>query len=332
MTHDVPTPPIQRHDDGVIAIDTMTGGMTSVTAGYLLDAERPVLVETGPARGIEHLLAGLASLGMEPGELSHVVLTHIHLDHAGGAGDVAAAFPEATIVVSEVGARHLHDPARLNVAARRVYGELHDTVYGDCTPIPAERILAVGDGDTVALGGGRELQLQYAPGHAKHHIGVFDTGTGALFSGDSVGVRLPGMPVLRPATPPTDFHLEAALATLERYRRTEPDRVYLAHYGPVDPPDEALAEAEERLRLWAHTAETAWLEATGGDVTATGTELDHVTETLRRRFVDELPSDDDPADPHRTARLELLSGVESNAAGLVRWLQRRADGTLTPVG
>lgn len=330
---DVTVPPIQRHDDGVIAIDTMTGGMTSVTAGYLLDAARPTLVETGPARGIEHLLAGLRAIGMEPGELAHVVLTHIHLDHAGGAGDVAAAFPKATIVVSEVGARHLHDPTRLNASARQVYGELHDTVYGDCTPIDAARIHAVADGDVLDLGGGRELQLQYAPGHAKHHIGVYDTGTGALFSGDSVGVRLPGMPVLRPATPPTDFHLEAALATLERYRRTEPNRVYLAHYGPVDPPDEALAEAEERLRLWAHTAEQAWLEAAGGGVDQTGTELDHVVETLRRRFADELPADDDATgDPDRQARLELLSGVESNAAGLVRWLQRRADGTLTPVG
>lgn len=328
----VQTPPIQHHDDGVIAIDTMTGGMTSVTAGYLLDAARPVLVETGPAQGIEHLLAGLEALGMEPGELSHVVLTHIHLDHAGGAGDVAAAFPEATIVVSEVGARHLNDPTRLNASARKVYGELHDRVYGDCTPIGAERILAVGDGDVISLGGGRELQLQYAPGHAKHHIGVYDTGTGALFSGDSVGVRLPGMPVLRPATPPTDFHLEAALSTLERYRQTEPNRVYLAHYGPVDPPEQALAEAEERLRLWAHTAEQAWEEASRGEVAYTGTEFDHVVETLRARFADELPTDDDAADPDRQARLELLSGVESNAAGLVRWLERRADGTLTPVG
>lgn len=330
--HDTPVPPVQHHDDGVIAIDTMTGGMTSVTAGYLLPAERPALVECGPAKGIEALLAGLASVGVEPGELAYVVLTHIHLDHAGGAGDVAAAFPEATIVVSEVGARHLHDPARLNASARTVYGELHDRVYGDCTPIDAERIMGVADGDVLSLGGDRQLQLQYAPGHAKHHIGVFDTGSGALFSGDSVGVRLPGMRTLRPATPPTDFHLEAALDTLERYRRTEPERVYLAHYGPVDPPQEALAEAEDRLRLWATTAEAAWLEATGGEVDRTGTELDHVIETLRRRFADELPADEDAADPHRLERLELLSGVESNAAGLVRWLRRRADGSLTPVG
>lgn len=328
------TPPIQRHDDGVIAIDTMTGGLQSVTAGYLLAAERPALVETGPALGIESLLAGLDELGVEPGELAYVVLTHIHLDHAGGAGDVAAAFPEATIVVSELGAQHLHDPDRLNAAARTVYGDLHDTVYGDCTPIEAERILAVGDGDVLGLGGGRELQVQYAPGHAKHHIGIFDTGTGALFSGDSVGVRLPGMATIRPATPPTDFHLDAALATLERYRRTEPDRVYLAHYGPVDPPDEALVEAEERLRLWAATAEAAWEEARRGDETAAprpSTELDHVTDVLRQRFTDELPAPD-PDDPDRSARLELLSGVESNAAGLVRWLRRRADGSLTPVG
>ncbi len=328
----VPVPPIQRHHDGVIAIDTMTGGMSSVTAGYLLDAPRPALIECGPARGIEHLLAGLEHLGVDAGELAYVVLTHIHLDHAGGAGDVAAAFPGAKIVVSEVGARHLNDPTRLNQSARQVYGSVFDAVYGDCTPVVAERIIGVADGDVIDLGGGRRLDLQYAPGHAKHHVGVLDSGSGALFSGDSVGVRLPGMASLRPATPPADFHLDAALATLARYRRSEPNRVYLAHYGPVDPPDEALAEAEHRLRLWATTAEAAWLEATGGEVAMTGTERDHVIETLRRRFADELPSTPDDDDPDQLRRLELLSGVESNADGLLRWLQRRADGTLTPVG
>lgn len=331
-------PPIERYRDGVIAIDTLTGGMPSVTAGYLLDAPRPALIECGPARPVANVIAGLRALGMDPDDLAYLVLTHIHLDHAGGAGDIAAAFPNATIVVSEVGARHMHDPTRLNASAEQVYGELFGTVYGPCTPIESRRLLGVADGDRIHLGGGRELELLYTPGHAKHHVGVHDSGTDAIFSGDSVGVKLPGMTHIRPATPPADFHLEAALRSLQRYVERAPSRVYLAHYGPVDPPDEALHEASDRLRLWAATAEAAYREGSattwardqiaGGP---TGTELDHVAETLRRRFADELVAAQ-TSDPHQEERLELLSGFGSNAAGLLRYFRRRDAGTLTPVG
>lgn len=330
---EVGPPRVERYDDGIVAIDTLTGGMSDVTAGYLLEAPRPALIECGPAKPVEHLLAGLRSVGMDPADLAYLVLTHIHLDHAGGAGDVAEAFPDATVVVSEVGARHLSDPSRLNRSARQVYGELFDTIYGACTPIDAQRIRGVADGDAIDLGGGRQLELLYTPGHAKHHVGVHDHGTDAIFSGDSVGVKLPGMTHLRPATPPADFHLEAALASLARYRERSPERVYLAHYGPVDPPEQALAEAEERLRLWASTAEAAYYEALAEVGAApTGTELDHVAETLRRRFADEVDRDAIADDPDATQRLELLSGVDSNAAGLVRYFQRRDEGTLTEVG
>lgn len=330
--------PIDRYDDGVIAIDTLTGGMTSVTAGYLLDAPRPTLIECGPARSVDNVVAGLRALGMDPDDLAYLVLTHIHLDHAGGAGDVAAAFPNATIVVSEVGARHLHDPERLNASANRVYGRLYDTVYGACTPIEAARIQGVADGDRLDLGGGRELELLYTPGHAKHHVGVYDSGTDAIFSGDSVGVKLPGMTHIRPATPPADFHLEAALRSLQRYIDREPSRVYLAHYGPVDPPADALHEAVDRLRLWAATAEEAYRDeaaAASRDQIAggpTGTELDHVAETLRRRFADEVDVAAAGDDPHAQERVDLLSSYESNAAGMVRYFSRRDAGTLTDVG
>jgi glyoxylase-like metal-dependent hydrolase (beta-lactamase superfamily II) len=328
-------PPAHTYDDGVVAIDTLTGGMTSVTAGYLLAAPRPALIECGPALSVDNVIAGLRTLGMDPDDLAYLVVTHIHLDHAGGAGDVATAFPNATVVVSDVGARHLHDPERLNRSSRMVYGELFDTVYGACTPIERPRIRGVADGDTLALGGGRTLELLYTPGHAKHHIGVHDSQTGAIFSGDSVGVKLPGMTRLRPATPPPDFHLDAALTSLQRYRERDPSRVYLAHYGPVDPPDQALADAQERLRLWVSTAEEAYREAasTGGvSGQADGNhELDHVAETLQQRFHDELDLAE-VDDPVAAERLELLSGYASNAAGLVRYFRRRDEGTLTEVG
>lgn len=300
---------------GLHAVDTGTAGMPSVTAGYLFDAPRPTLVECGPSLSIGVVLRQLRGLGMEPGDLAYLVLTHVHLDNAGGAGDLARAFPSATIVVSELGARHLVDPARLNASSRRVYGPLYDTVYGDCTPIPEERVRGVADGDLLDLGGGRQLDLLYTPGHAKHHIGVFDADTGALFVGDSVGVKMPGMSTIRPATPPPDFDLVLAHRTLERYRALDPEVVYLAHYGAVGPPAEALSEADAQLRLWAETAEAAMAEHD---------ELDHVAETLGRRFADQVPADDGAGVAAR--RVALLSGHRSNAMGLMRYFEQRAQG------
>ena len=300
---------------GLRAIDTLTAGMTKVTAGYLIDAPRPTLVECGPALSIDNVITGLHELGMDAGELAYLVLSHIHLDHAGGAGDIARAFPSATIVVSEIGARHLVNPERLNASSRRVYGDLMDTVYGDCTPIAAERVRGVADRERLDMGGGRFLDLLHTPGHAKHHIAAYDADSGALFVGDSVGVKMPGMTTIRPATPPPDFDWVLAERTLQRYRDLDPAVVYLAHYGAVDPPQESLQEASDRLRLWAETAEVAYAEHNA---------LEHIVETLGRRFADEVPANAD--DPDAAARVALLSGVESNAMGLLRYFTLRDEG------
>lgn len=309
------SPPVEDLPHGLRAVDTRTAGMSKVTAGYLIDAPRPTLVECGPALSIRAVIDALQEVGMDPGDLAYLVCSHIHLDHAGGAGDLAAAFPHATVVVSEIGAPHLVDPQRLNASSRRVYGELMDTVYGECTPIDAQRVRGVADGDVLDLGGGRHLELLYTPGHAKHHIAAFDPDTGDLFVGDSVGVKMPGMAVIRPATPPPDFDLTLAHRTLQRYRQLQPATVYLAHYGPVEPPMQALEEAGERLSLWADTAEAAYEQHH---------ELEHVIDTLGRRFADEVTNA--PDDPEAAERVALLSGYRSNAMGLVRYFEQRAQG------
>lgn len=308
---------VEQLSDGLLAVDTMTAGMEKVTAGYLLQAPRPTLVECGPALSIDHLVESLRGLGMDPDDLAYLVVSHIHLDHAGGAGDVLEAFPSATVVVSEVGARHLVDPERLNASSRRVYGELMDTVYGECTPIAQERVLGVADGDRLDLGDGRTLELLYTPGHAKHHISALDSDTGALFVGDSAGVRMPGMSAIRPAMPPPDFDLVLAERTLQRYLALDPTTVYLAHYGAVDPPQEALTEALDTMLSWVEVADEAWHEHR---------EIDHIAETLAHRFASEIEPD---ADPEVQARLELLNGYRSNAMGLARYLQLRDEGRTT---
>ena len=298
---------------GVIEIDTLLGGWERVTAGFLVGNERPVLVETGSQSSVPVLLEALESIGITPGELAGVAVTHIHLDHAGGVGDVARAFPEATVYVHPKGARHLASPERLVDSAARVYGPLLDALYGRLDPTPAERITVLEDGDTIDLGGGRSLAAIDSPGHAKHHIGLLDSGSGFLFAGDAVGVRLPDAGVLRPATPPPDFDLDLALESLRRFGEHSPARICLAHYGLIDAdPPELLAEADATLRAWAEEAERAW--RAGEDV----------ADALSARFAPDLAG----IEPARRRKLETLNGVHSNAAGLKRWLETtKSEGT-----
>jgi glyoxylase-like metal-dependent hydrolase (beta-lactamase superfamily II) len=138
------------------------------------------------------------------------VVTHIHLDHAGGAGDVASMFPSASVVVHQKGARHLADPSRLMASARAVYGDALDALFGEMAPVPADRIVALDDVGVVDLGGGRRLDSHYSPGHARHHVGLVDSESGDLYVGDAAGVYIPETGDLRPATPPPDFELDSA--------------------------------------------------------------------------------------------------------------------------
>jgi glyoxylase-like metal-dependent hydrolase (beta-lactamase superfamily II) len=295
---------------GVLQIDTLLGGWEQVTAGYLIDGPAPLLVETGSQSSVPALLDALASLSVGSGELASVVVTHIHLDHAGGVGDVAAAFPSATVYVHPLGARHLADPSRLIDSAGRVYGDLLDGLYGRLSPTPTERIRALDDGEAIDLGGGRRVTAVHSPGHAKHHLALHDGGSDLLFVGDAVGVRLPELGVLRPATPPPDFDLELALTSLRRFVDRSPAALALAHYGVVPgSPADVAAEAADELRQWADVAERAW---------RAGESIDDALEAAFGAI---------------HARVEVLNGIHSNAAGLRRWLdQRNPDSSRTGSG
>ncbi|MEA2702480.1 MAG: hypothetical protein QOD63_425 [Actinomycetota bacterium] len=299
-----------RIGPGIVQIDTLLGGWERCTAGYLVEGPDPLLVETGSQSSVPALLEGLSALGIGAADLAGVVVTHIHLDHAGGVGDVAAAFPEATVNVHETGARHLADPSRLVASAAMVYGDLLDGLYGRLEPTPADRIKVLADGDTVAVGPTRTLTAVDSPGHAKHHLGLHDSDTGILFVGDAVGVRLPDVGVLRPSTPPPDFDLDLALGSLRRFADRRPSALALAHYGvvPGDPGD-TLDEAAEMLRRWAEVAGAAWRE--GRDI----------PDALAEAFAPDLSGVDD----EQKERLETLNGVHANGAGLRRWLEKRAE-------
>ncbi|MGA9776168.1 MAG: MBL fold metallo-hydrolase [Candidatus Dormiibacterota bacterium] len=296
---------------GVLEIDTELGGWQELNAVFLIDGEGPCLVETGPQLDSGRVLRALERRGLGPGQLAYVVLTHIHLDHGGGVGEVSRHFPKATVICHPKGVRHLADPTRLVAAAAAVYGPRLDSLYGRMLPVEAGRLHAAEDMERLDLGAGRTLTLVYSPGHAKHHIAVLDDSTGVLLVGDAAGVKVPGGGPLRPATPPDDFDLEVAIHSLHRLASLRPEQLVLTHFGPAGDPQEVLAEAEATMRRWCTIAEEAYAEEPS---------LDHLERALLERAYE-------PAvEASRQPVVDALNGVPSNAAGILGWIRRRQQG------
>jgi glyoxylase-like metal-dependent hydrolase (beta-lactamase superfamily II) len=317
MTDDVRA----RSDSGVITplghevyqIDTRMAGYEGITAGYLIRSDRPCLVETGTAPSAPVVRDALASLGVHAADLASVVVTHIHLDHAGGTGDIAVMFPAAQVVVHELGARHLADPSRLMASARMVYGDELDALFGALAPTPPERIRAVERTGEVDLGGGRRLESHYSPGHARHHVGLIDSVSGDLYVGDAAGIYIPETGDQRPATPPPDFDLEVALESLRMFGALRPARLLFSHYGPVKAVDEALDRSAEEIRLWVGETRNA---------RGAGLDLDHavamVAERTRARYALFAPD----ADPELAAKYNHVAGAAANVSGILHWLDK----------
>jgi len=292
-------------------IDTLMAGYDGITAGYLIRGDRPCLVETGTAPSAPVVREALAGLGVGPADLATVVVTHIHLDHAGGVGDIAAMYPGAQIVVHERGARHLADPARLMASARMVYGDELDELFGTLAPTPPGRIRAVDGTGTIDLGGGRRLDSHYAPGHAKHHVGLIDSVSGDLYVGDAAGVYIQETADLRPATPPPDFDLDTALESLRMFAALRPVRLLFSHYGPVAAVRETLERSAEEIRLWVEETRRA---------RRAGLDLDHAAAMVAERTKARYAILADDADLALAAKFDRVSGAAANVAGIARWL------------
>jgi glyoxylase-like metal-dependent hydrolase (beta-lactamase superfamily II) len=300
--------------DGIRGIDTAMFGRPRLTSAYLVDAGEPALVETGPTTSVDAVREGLTALGIGPHDLAHVVVTHIHLDHAGGAGALAPHFPSATVWVHERGAPHLAEPDRLVASAARIYGEdrLRE-LFGPVHPVPPGRLRAVADGDRLELGG-RHLDVLYTPGHAGHHVALLDSTSRAVFVGDALGVFLPDVGVLRPATPPPEFDLELAVASVERIRDLEPSSILFSHFGPSPEVDELCERSIDRLRRWTAAVE---------EVMTRTDRLPDVVAGLQAATASLDVAGDAEDD---SVRYEFLSSYEMNAMGILRYLQRRRAG------
>ena len=300
-------PPVQ-------VIDTHMHGLGGITGAFLVADEQTALIETGPKSAVEHVLTGLRDAAIET--LDWIIVTHIHLDHAGAAGTLARHFSEARVAVHEVGVRHLVDPSKLWSSASRIYGDDMERLWGGIDPLPEERILALADGDKIELGA-TTLQAVDTPGHAGHHHAYLDVSSGEMFVGDALGVRLPDVGVMRPATPPPEFDLELAVSSIGRISELDPTEVHLTHYSSPATgtnsasPKEVCDEAIEALRTWG-----TWVE----EARSKTTDLDEVsrliTERSRMAMGQHVTED-------AIERMDQTTSYWMNTAGYMRYFDKK---------
>ena len=229
---------------GRIAVDQHHQGAERIIGSYLLETDDGLaLFDCGPSSCIEHLEGGLRERGVSLTDIRHLLLSHIHLDHAGAAGVLVRKHPALLVHVSEIGATHLVDPSRLEASARRLYGETFDELWGELAPVPAENAQVVGD----RVAG---LECFPSPGHARHHV-CYLAEDGIMYAGDAAGVRIAPDPIVLPPTPPPDYDLETWLETIDEIERRQPARLALIHFGVAEDPQRHLEELRQRLASWS---------------------------------------------------------------------------------
>jgi glyoxylase-like metal-dependent hydrolase (beta-lactamase superfamily II) len=276
-------------------IDLLHMGRARSIASYLLDTDDgPALFDCGPSTTVDALKAGLDRHGVALTDVRHLLLSHVHLDHAGAAGALVREHPDLQVHVSAVGAPHLVAPERLERSARRLYGDTFDTLWGELAPVPERNVRVVGDR---VLG----LDCFPTPGHASHHVCYLDR-DGTLYAGDAAGVRIrPGRFVM-PPTPPPEFDLDTWQRTVEEIERRDPERLALIHWGVFDDPQRHLAELRLELYDW-------------GDFIRGGAELEEFTEYVLTELRD---AGED------TGEYDTAMPLWQSYQGLRRWADKQA--------
>jgi glyoxylase-like metal-dependent hydrolase (beta-lactamase superfamily II) len=319
-TTDSPAAPYQTVADGVFCIET---GLyrDGLAACYLIrERDRLAVIDTGTAHTVPGLLGVIENLGLTPAHVDYVIPTHVHLDHAGGAGALMAACPNATLISHPKGAPHLIDPAKLTAGATAVYGEdAFARDFGTLQPVPEARVITAADGQIVELAG-RPLTFIHTPGHANHHGCIFDTGSGGLFTGDTFGISYRAFdtaagPWLFAPTTPVAFDPQTWQRSLDRLLALEPVAAFLTHYGRIDAP----AQQAEQLRRSIRDLAAIALEHADAPQPARKDRIkDAITAHLLACARDHGCTLDEPR-----MRELLAVDLELNAQGLEVWLQRR---------
>lgn len=314
---DTPHPPWIRHADGVTTVDAeyVRPGFASV---HVLErAGRVALVDTGTNASVPLVLRALADLGLAPGAVDFVFLTHVHLDHAGAIGALVERLPRARVLVHPRGARHLVDPSVLERAAVAVYGEeTFRKLYGTLVAVPAERVQTTTDGERLRLGSS-ELVVLHTPGHALHHQVLFDPAARAAFTGDTFGLSYreldtPAGAFIVPTTTPTQFDPEQLADSVQRVAELGPDSIYLTHFGRVTESARLATALREQIARFAAIAREH----------ATGEQRRQRIQSALRDYLVQRAEAHGITNPATTIDTVLGPDLELNAQGLVAWLDR----------
>lgn len=300
-----------------------------LVAVHLMEHQgRAAFIDTGTFETLPRALAALDALGLGPDAVDYVILTHIHLDHAGGAGSMMAAFPNARLMVHPRGARHMSEPSKLMAGVEAVYGrEQARRLYGELKPIAAERIIEAHEGTLVHLAG-RELLCIDTPGHARHHIAIFDAQSKGIFTGDTLGIayrelEVAGRPFLFPTTTPTQFDPVALRDSVERMLALQPDAAYLTHFGRLPEPRRHAPALLRRMDEFVRITENAAQKIVGAGDTAADALQTAIAADLRDYLLAELR-----AHGSRLSDDEMLStlamDINLNAQGLAIWARATA--------
>lgn len=272
----------------VSTIDLKYQGRGGVIAVGLLEGpEGLALVDPGPASCLDQLRSALAARGGSLDDVAAVLVTHVHLDHSGGVGVIARENPRVQVFVHRRGAPHIVDPSKLLASAGRLYGEAMEPLWGAVSPVPADRVHALGGGEVIRPAG-LEIRVADTPGHAVHHVSYLDTASGTAFAGDVGGIRIGAPLLVIPPTPPPDIDLEAWAVSLERLRAWSPRSIFVTHFGCFDDPAAHLDDLER------HLAEVAgWVRSLLEDGSLDDAQrLERFEARMRRMYAGELAGDD----------------------------------------
>jgi glyoxylase-like metal-dependent hydrolase (beta-lactamase superfamily II) len=258
--------------ENLFLIDLETGGFKNLIASYVLTGAKAIIVETGPTSSIPNLLSGLKEIGVKAEDVAYVALSHVHLDHGGGAGTLLKSLPNAKIIVHPRGAPHLINPEKLWLQSQKVLGHVAD-IYGAPEPVSESKIIAATEGMTVDAGNNVRLTVVETLGHAAHNLSYREPLNNGVFTGDAAGIYLSEFDVVIPTTPPP-FHLDAALASLNKLISLNPAFLYYSHFGKASDAVQRLKGYALQLKLWASIA-------------AEGVENGRSTEAIRDRILTE---------------------------------------------
>jgi glyoxylase-like metal-dependent hydrolase (beta-lactamase superfamily II) len=300
-------------------IDLNWMGHPRAIACALVRSENSIaLIDPGPASTVSTLREQLAASGLKISDVNEILLTHIHLDHAGATGTLVRENPRLNVYVHDAGAPHMKAPERLLNSAARLYGDSMQNLYGEFLPVPAENLRPLRGGETLSLAG-RTFRVLYTPGHASHHVTYFDEQEGTAFVGDTGGISVNGHPFILPATPPPDISIEAWEASLDAIRGLHPHRLFLTHFAFADHPAEHIERYRSRLHHWSER--TANLLASGLD-----------EEACIQKFSSEVATDAATyLTPEELDQYSFAAALNLSWMGLARYHRKRTGSSSTSV-